>query len=200
MAIASNCGYGAGAAKVQTMLQISGVDTTLQTSTKLVKGYRQLYKGVFHFGNKLKEDCIQNGGFILNAFQRPLAVARSKQHDILNTFIQSSGHDALMWWVHFTVLKLKADPELWANVQPLMPDQHDDTVWLIREGYEESFIKLQREALDEMNAQLGWDIPILAEPELATNVAAYKCEDYDEDYHAGPIVTTVDPDTLKWEE
>jgi hypothetical protein len=99
----------------------------------------------------------KNGGWIINGRGRPLTVAVTYSNDILNRFVQSTGHDITIRYVYLLtreILKRKLP------ARPFIPDLHDATLWSIRNDLVPDLTECYNEAYRLLNEELQWDIAI----------------------------------------
>jgi DNA polymerase I-like protein with 3'-5' exonuclease and polymerase domains len=167
------CGYGASVKRVHQTLVEAGIDISFADVRRIHQDYWQLYAGIRSFQRQLEAMHEQLGGFIMNATGRPMAIPNEFLHDAVNRFAQSSGHDVLQVFIwHTNRLRLERQLEAY----PWIPDWHDEQIWEVPEQNADAMVELLRDAIDATNAELGMSVVIKAEPQIADNLAAIKCE------------------------
>lgn len=168
--------YGGGAGVVHGALTRKEIDISFQEVCDMHRSYwsPELFAVVKDYERKLKREWRQRGGWILNPLGRPFAVSSDKEKDILNTAIQSAGHDCLQKVIRFT------DEQRTKKKIPMYPwivDYHDETIWECEESAAEEGLDAMRQSMVKLNETLGWEIVVKGEPTTAMNLAEIKCED-----------------------
>lgn len=160
-------GYGAGAKRVYDTLKMQGVEVTFNEIKQAVIRYWRLFKGVKRFEEFLKHMYYQNGGFIYNAWGRPMAVSLFKEKDILNRFVQSSAHDALVFYVRLLKEEIRK-----AGIQamPIFCDTHDSTTWECGEKDVSKLVECFRESVIRLNDNLKLDVRLDGEIKIINNL------------------------------
>lgn len=167
--------YGAGAKKLWADLQLQGIDITLNTCYQYHREFWDLYKGIKILEEVLLETYQKNKGWILNGYGRPLTLDDYKTKDIVNRFVQSTGHDILVVFISMLYDKLKAEKVQW---MPWIIDFHDETMIEVPIDYIEAAVHCFEHARAELNKFLGWDVTMTGDIEIANNLAEIKCENY----------------------
>lgn len=166
--------YGAGPRKIHQTLVLAGEDITLDEVYVIWQGMNNAFAGVKQYEKKLHSQWRKNKGFVLNALGRPMCVAEDKLKDCLNRAIQGSGHDCLiMFLAGLNKQLVKAGVQHW----PVVWDLHDQYITEILEQSQDVALEAHHAALAAVNQQLGWDIKLKAEPQIAYNFAQIKCEE-----------------------
>jgi DNA polymerase I-like protein with 3'-5' exonuclease and polymerase domains len=114
-----------------------------------------LYPGIKLFEQKLLRQHTENDGWILNGVNRPLGVDGEKTKDIVNRFVQSTGHDMLWVFIEMVCQQLKQQGTPW---QPFIIDYHDETMIEVEEANVEAAKEAFRISTVNFNKMLGWDI------------------------------------------
>lgn len=167
--------YGAGALKMYESMKLQGVNVTLQQVKGYHAGFREMYSGVFNrFNTYLQRQCNENGGYILNGRGRPLAINPEKEHDIVNKFVQSTGHDILMKWIQL-MQQVLTDRNLIAY--PYIVDLHDESIYCVPDEHVEGVKEAFNDSLKQLNDLLGWDVPIVSTPDSGLTLDVIKLED-----------------------
>lgn len=166
--------YGAYIPKLQETLRLGGFDLTASAVRQMYNDYWKLYRGVEAFKSSLEDEWEQNNNVIMNGRNRPIVVDYKFKKDILNRFVQSTGHDVLMTFLLIlNRLRLKAN----INMRPWIADFHDETIWIVSNEYVQPAIDLFNQALDELNQQLCWSVQMTGEVKAGKTLADFKCED-----------------------
>lgn len=162
--------YGAGPKKIWRNLNLDGIECKLSDCVIWDRDFNTLYAGIDKLRRQLERQWYQNGGFIYNVRGRPLPVDADLIKDLLNRFVQSSGHDILMrtLW-HFN--KLGGRGEWW---WPWLSDLHDESCIEVREEDVERAIKQWKQVEDNMNEELGWPIKMTGTIEVGDSFADLK--------------------------
>jgi DNA polymerase I-like protein with 3'-5' exonuclease and polymerase domains len=168
--LASN--YGAGPGKIHQALTLDGVDISFEECQQYHEDFWKLYAEIKEFGNKLKMAYYRNDGWIYNGFCRPLAIDGTRTKDIINRFIQSTGHDILMRFLF--LFRMQHKNFQWA---PWLIDFHDEMMIEVPEESAEEAAAVLTQTLAELNKELKWDIEMTGTPEIGTTLADFKCED-----------------------
>lgn len=162
-----SAGYGASAGRMYGAMVLQGVEVTLDQVRDMRTKYWQLFAGVKAWEQQLLREREDRGGWVYNGFGRPLAITDDKLKDIVNTFAQSTGHDALLKLVHHAVCLRR---ERGVHMIPWIPDMHDQTTWCCPADQAETAAQVLRDAYVRLNAELGSDIPLTGSVDGATNL------------------------------
>jgi DNA polymerase I-like protein with 3'-5' exonuclease and polymerase domains len=112
-----------------------------------------------------------NRGYILNARGLPMAVPHKFKKDLMNRFIQSTGHCILQLWL-LNIKKLSDERGYY--LQPIIPDFHDAGIFMVREEDSMEAKKIMEDALKETNNVLGWSVPMTGKVSVGYNVKDVK--------------------------
>lgn len=165
--------YGAFPETLRDNINLAGNNISIEEAQTIYNDYWASYSGVIDFTRKLERMYKKNGGWIINGRGRPLTIDRRMTKDILNRFVQSTGHDLLLRYVHYLVGFI-TERELPAS--PFVPDIHDCTIWSIREDLIEDLRQCYDDAYDALNKELQWDIQM-----AGTTKVGYTYADFLED-------------------
>lgn len=165
------CQYGAGVDKVLETLENDDIFMEREEVEKIHKGYWDLFREVKAFGYQLQRDWKKNGGYILNGLGRPMCVTEKYKHDILNRFIQSTGHDILVKYVRVYTEELTRRGIPW---KPLILDWHDASAVEVPEEFLEKTKEVYLWGLDRLNEQLHGTIKLKGTPSWGTTLADIK--------------------------
>ena len=177
--ISRNCtlakNYGAGVNKIYTTLRLAGIETTKADVSEMVGGMDDLYAAQREFGQDLHDEWQSNGGWILNGVGRPLSVAHTRVKDLINTCVQSTGHDLLMIYIYLARAALDASGLYW---KWLVPDWHDEIDIQVKKCDAERVVAILQQVNRDLNALIGGLIPLKIEPKICRNLAEAKLDDY----------------------
>jgi DNA polymerase I-like protein with 3'-5' exonuclease and polymerase domains len=166
------CAYNAGPKKIHETLTLAGFQLPFYQVDLIHKEYWQLFDGVKKFEGTLVDEWRRNKGYIFNGFGRPLTVAEDLTKDLVNRYVQSTGHDFLMAFIaKIGELRLQRQVEMY----PWIVDFHDETIWECPEKEVNSVKKLMEDALIETNCFVTSDIPLTGDVIIADNLADIKC-------------------------
>lgn len=143
--------YGAQPTKLQLMYKGEGIDISLDSCTLLFHNYWQLLSGVKKFEEELRQEWRARKGFILDGFGLPRCVPQEARKDLLNRFVQSTGHGVLLRFL-LNISKLRKERGL--RMIPVIPDLHDETIWQAPEREVEQSVILFKDALAQTNKEL----------------------------------------------
>lgn len=163
--------YGASAGKIYNELLLDGVTCTYDEVKQLYADLKKLYPGIVMFQKELLRLWTKNGGWIINGRGRPLAIDDEKTKDILNRFIQSTGHDLLMLFIFYLDQFLNEAQIDW---HPWLIDFHDESIVEVADHDVAAAADCFREALAEVNRQTGWDVKLTGDVLIADNLAEIK--------------------------
>lgn len=165
------CQYGAGAKKVHQTLEEQNIFLDYWEVEKVHSGYWDLFAQVKDFERSLYFEWKRNKGYITNGLGRPMAVPERYQKDILNRFVQSTGHDILTMYIRILCDKVEA-----AGIpyKPIIIDFHDATTIEVPEEYGERTLQIFNEAMAELNNKLQGTIKLKGVPVIGRTLADVK--------------------------
>lgn len=165
------CQYGAGAKKVHQTLEEQNIFLDYWEVEKVHSGYWDLFAQVKDFERSLYFEWKRNKGYILNGMGRPMAVPERYNKDILNRFVQSTGHDILTMYIRILCSKVEA-----AGIpyKPIVIDFHDATTIEVPEEHGERTLQIFNEAMAELNATLQGTIKLKGVPVIGRTLADCK--------------------------
>lgn len=173
--IAKTCVYafqfGAGINKVNTILEENDTFLPIEQVELLHKTYWDTFSGVKDFGKALWYEWRRNQGYILNGFGRPMCVPEHMTKDLLNRFIQSTGHDILVRYIRIYTEELTRLMIPWS---PLIVDFHDATTVEVPTEYAEKVVECMNWAMDQLNEFLQGNIRHRGIPVVGTDLAQVK--------------------------
>ena len=157
--------YGIGANTLATNLRI-----TKKEATTILDGMDKQFVGRHYFDQELRSKWFRNDGYFLNGRGRPICVDKAKTRDFVSRFNQSTGHDCLVRLLfHMTIIRDELGLE--EEFIPYVPDYHDESICLVKIGYEQQAIDIYHEALDRLNAELCWTVEVKwGEPAIAPDL------------------------------
>jgi DNA polymerase I-like protein with 3'-5' exonuclease and polymerase domains len=181
--------YGLGARTMNTNTQIP-----IEECKVILENINKAFPGTVQFAEALREVWCQNGGWakvewqeledgrvkpvtvdgrpgwILNGRNRPLAVAPEKRKDLVNRFVQSTGHDVMLQLLVFiNKLRLAELPEM----RPYHVDLHDATIWAVPEEKVGQAKQIYETAYQQLNDVLGWTVQIKGDIEVGQSLADF---------------------------
>lgn len=157
-----------GVAKLRRKLATEGMFLSVQETRALSDAYDQAKAGTKEYDKQLELEWRQRGGWIMNAFDRPMAITDDRVKDCTSRKIQSSGHTILLIMLYYIN---KSRKEQGIKMWPFNADLHDATYWEAEEGHKDAAIKAFRDSYDSTNAWLKGLIPIKGVVEVGTNLA-----------------------------
>lgn len=163
--------YGAGVRKIMQILEEDNIFLSYEEVEEIHSGYWEIFARVRDFGRSLEYEWKRQGGYILNGFGRPMAIPHDYRKDMLNRFVQSTGHDILLRYVHILTDLLDARGIDW---QPNIIDFHDSTSVEVAPEDAEIVVELMHEAMYHTNEQLGCTVKFRGDPEIGRNLAETK--------------------------
>lgn len=194
-----SAGYGAGARKIYETLQEQGAEVTFEEIELVYRGYWELFSTVKQYGYDLEKQWWDNldvepalkeqyqywsrskanrdrvpktlASYILNGFGRPMSVNAVNKKDLLNRFIQGTGHDVLARYIYILTHALTDAGIPWS---PAVLDWHDSCAVEVPDEYTESTIQIFRESMDVLNLQLGGSITLKGEPSWGKTLTSIK--------------------------
>lgn len=169
-AVFLGCSYGAGPRKLHKILEEQGIYLSLDEVVVIYNTYWDTFSEVRNFESKLRREYLRNG-YILNGLGRPLAICEDFSKDLLNRFIQSTGHDILLKYIRILTTNLTR-----ANIEwyPILLDLHDATTVEVEEGNVERAKQIFLDSLDELNGELGGDLKFTGIPTIGFTLSEVK--------------------------
>lgn len=170
--------YGAGAKKLYSTLQLSGVDIHLDAVERMVKSYWDKYQGVREYERKLLKEWEARGGWVYNGIGRPICIDDDKTKDIVNRVVQSTGHDILMMIIaEMDSIRRRELGNLRRLMwRPIIIDFHDESLVECREDDIPVVMEMFKEAYQTINKKLNASVQIEGEPEVIQTLADAKVE------------------------
>jgi DNA polymerase I-like protein with 3'-5' exonuclease and polymerase domains len=166
--------YGASARTIYNNLVLSGVSITLPEVQQIHKAYWELFDGVTKYKDRLLKEWLNNNGWVLNGFNRPLGVDARYKKDIMNRVIQSTGHDCLIRFLYH-INRLREEQKLpW---RPWIIDFHDEAVVEVEAGYGTLVAESFTTAIKALQEEIQSEVPILGDPMIVNDLSQIKCED-----------------------
>jgi len=164
--------YGMAAVKLRRKLAIDGgVYLTLNETKELSNNYDLAVAGTTVYKAELETEWQQRGGWVMNAFGRPMGVPDDIKKDCANRLIQSTGHDILLTLLLYVNRARKAE-----NLQmfPYIADLHDEMIFETAPQHRERAKAVITEAYAKLNAWLHPLIPIQGTAEEGITLADIK--------------------------
>lgn len=148
--------YGAGGPKIALILTQNGIPTSPDEGRRLHRLYWKKFRKVKDLEAGLYE-MYREDGMIRNLFGRIIRLPDLWCKDLLNRFIQSTGHDALMEWV-FAIVRLAEERGL--DMVPYILDWHDATYWHCPPSQVEAAEAVLADALAAVNRDFDLPYPL----------------------------------------
>ena len=135
------------------------------------RGYWELFAVVKDFGRSLLFEWKRNKGYILNGIGRPMAVTEKYNRDLLNRFVQSTGHDIFVKYI-----RILCDELTRAGIPyvPIIIDFHDASTVEVPDAYEKQAVEVFARSMDLLNAELNGRIKLKGVPMSGKNLAIVK--------------------------
>ncbi len=165
------CQFGAGVNKVLETLENDGVFLEYSEVETIHSTYWNTFAGLKDFARSLEYEWRRNGGYILNGMGRPMAVSEDYKKDVLNRFIQSTGHDLLVMYIEILTTELDAASIPW---RPVIIDWHDSTCVGVPTQFEQQVITLMNTSMDILNSKLCGIIRHRGKPVSGVSLADVK--------------------------
>ena len=162
--------YGAGLRKLHKILEEQGIYLSLDEVEGIHKTYWDAFQGVKKFETTLRREYLRKG-YIMNGLGRPMAICEDFNKDLLNRFIQSTGHDILLKYIRILTDKLTMEGIDW---NPILLDLHDATTVEVRNDQVPRAIEIFNEAMDELNLELGGDLKFRGVPTWGATLSDVK--------------------------
>jgi DNA polymerase I-like protein with 3'-5' exonuclease and polymerase domains len=147
--------YGMGVNTLIDNLALEGYYLKYWEADAIHKDYWSFFGGIKKFEHKLNKLFILNNGYILNGRGRPLGLHVEYKKDIVNRFVQSTGHDILIYYV---MLLNKLRKERKVPMRPFCVDEHDASFWEVRDESIPEAVKIYEDALVMLNDTIKWSI------------------------------------------
>ena len=174
--------YSAGADKKRRKLMCQGIFIDKEEGVRYHKAYKEATKGIDAWQEKMENELVINGGYILNGLGRPQCIPLStdrnkdRRKDCKSRVCQSTGHDML---VIYTANMDKLRRERKVKMYPWSVNTHDETTWESPEAYADPAAQIHKDALDALNFILGGKIPIKGGVEVVDRMTEYKLDPED---------------------
>jgi DNA polymerase I-like protein with 3'-5' exonuclease and polymerase domains len=165
------CQYGAGVKKVMQTLEQDDVFLDWEQVEAIHSGYWDVFAKVKDFSRSLFFEWRRNDGYILNGMGRPMCVPEDYNKDLLNRFIQSTGHDILIKYISILTRNLNAANIPW---MPIIIDFHDATTVEVPEEYAEKTVQIFQQSMNELNEFLQGTVKLRGVPTVGYNLAEVK--------------------------
>lgn len=169
--VALACAYGGGVNKVMQILEEQNIFMGFPEVEAIHRGYWELFAVVKDFGRSLLFEWKRNKGYILNGIGRPMAVTEKYNRDLLNRFVQSTGHDIFVKYI-----RILCDELTRAGIPyvPIIIDFHDASTVEVPDAYEKQAVEVFARSMDLLNAELNGRIKLKGVPMSGKNLAIVK--------------------------
>ncbi len=165
------CQYGAGVGKVNATLEADNIFLPEEQVRTIWNTYWSTFRGLRDFSRKLQREWEENGGYVLNGVGRPMCVTQDYVKDLLNRFIQSTGHDLLLMYINIYIPELNRRQIPW---WPSIIDLHDATTIETPEEYADQVVEVLEWAMDRLNDNLGGIIKHRGKPVVGRDMSEIK--------------------------
>lgn len=165
------CQYGAGVNKIMQTLEQDDVFLSFEEVQEIHRGYWDTFAGVRDYTRSLEYEWKRNGGYILNGMGRPMCVPEFSKKDILNRFVQSTGHDILVKYIRICSELLTENGILW---KPVIADWHDAMSIEVPELAKDWAAQVMVDSIGILNTVLQGSIKLRGEPDMGYNLADIK--------------------------
>lgn len=168
--------YKAGAPAIHRKLLLFGFPFPIQEVYEMRNKYwgLELFGQILEYEQGLLAEVDQRDGWIKNGTNRPIVVRNHKRKDVLNTVIQSSGHDYTDMLILF--VEQLADKR-GVEAIPVIPDYHDETIWMCPEDQANELAEIMTEAVKMVNDSIKFEIPLKGDPEITDDFTSFKGPD-----------------------
>lgn len=162
--------YGAGGKKIACILTQNGFETSEDEGRRLHRLYWKKFKKVKDLEAGLYELNRQDG-LVRTLFGRIIRLPDAWCKDLMNRFIQSTGHDALMEWV-FEIDRLSQERGI--PLVPFILDWHDATYWHCAPEHTSAAAAILSDALMAVNTRYELPYPLKAHIKSFNSLAEIK--------------------------
>ncbi len=147
--------YGLGYATLSTKTGMSPAE-----ARTLLRGLDRAFPGKARLQKQLEAEWVKRGGYIINGRGLPMAVDFGSKKDLVSRFVQGTAHTVLLRLIYFINLERKRRKIPTTELRPYICDIHDESVWAMRPGVEDSFRELVEYAFDQVRGEFGWVVPL----------------------------------------
>lgn len=151
----------------------NGYPTTKGQAMALVKQYWSKFQRVRAFDRALQERYEVKGN-VRNIVGRIVQVPDQYKKDLMNRLIQSSAHDVLRVWVEEIINQFTLNGVEWKH---WLPDLHDSTTFMIKQGQEELARQCYIVALKLVETRLELTVPLGMELKFCKTLAGVKANE-----------------------
>jgi len=131
-------------------------------------------EGVLRYVTWLQGMWRKNKGWVENAYGRPICIDKTREKDLLNAVVQSSGHDILQLYSRLAKEVLNEANIPWS---PIIMDWHDEIIVEVPEEYGKIvFDLLEKETYKRLNNVLQGTCPLSGAAALGKTLADIKLE------------------------
>jgi DNA polymerase I-like protein with 3'-5' exonuclease and polymerase domains len=161
-------GYNMGAKKLKDGVNLAGFPLTEQDARSVFNDYWTFFKGIKAFEESLLQQYRNNHGYIVNGRGRILTIAEDYSKDIVNRFVQSTGHDILVYYLRLLSEGRRARK---LDMRPWLVDEHDATVWEAPDEQAEQVKQLFLDCYDQLNDITKWGIKFSGKVRIGKSLA-----------------------------
>ena len=171
-AVVLACAYGAGAKKIHQTLEEQDVHLAFEEVEKIYRTYWETFHQVKDFEKSLFFEWKRSKKrYVINGTGRPMAVPELFNKDLLNRFIQSTGHDILLMYIDILKEVLAEWKIEW---KPVIIDFHDASTIEVKKEDGERAVAAFNEAMARLNIQLAGTVKLKGVPVMGTDLAQVK--------------------------
>ena len=166
--------YGASGNRFHEELNLMGYKIDLDTCWMLKRSLDNTYPGLKKLEKRLVKEWRKNKGWFLNGRGIPKTLSEKYIKDIVNRYIQSTGHDLLMFYIRLLKRNFNRNR---IQAVPWLVDEHDATVWEIPENQGPEAVDNFDLTFKELNRIIQFPVTFTGDTKIAYNLAELKCED-----------------------
>lgn len=144
--------YGIGADTLSVNLEIP-----VYKAQQILKALERQFPGKKALQKRLEAEYGIRGGYVINGRGRPIPVDFGKKHDLVNRFVQSTGHDCVVR-ILYHMQNYRKEHNI--QMRPYIPDYHDEVVWCCYPWEIERVKDCINYAFDRLNDELNWSVVI----------------------------------------
>lgn len=144
--------YGIGATTLSVNLEIPEGE-----ARKILTALDRQFPGKRALQKRLLIEWATRSGYVVNGRGRPLPVDFGKKHDVVNRFVQSTGHDCIVRLLYHINNYRKHHKII---MRPYIPDYHDEVIFANVPDERPRVIESLEYGFDRLNDELGWTVTI----------------------------------------
>lgn len=133
------------------------LDITEFEAHTILRGMDKQFAGRDKLKRRLLSQWSKNGGYVINGRGVPICIDFQKTKDVVNRVVQSTGVQ-ILGRIIFHMNNYRKEHKV--KALPYIPNFHDESVWLAKDGYEDEVIDMFKYGIDRINDELNWDVII----------------------------------------